>query len=170
MTVLVAVASKYGATKGIAEAIGRGLEQRGVEANVVDVESLDGLAGYDAVVLGSAVYAGRWLQSARHFVDEHAAELALRPVWLFSSGPIGNPPKPDPDEAVQIDKIVAVVGPREHRVFSGALDKTCLSFPERALVRAFQAAEGDFRDWDAIDAWTEAIAAALGATAHAAAR
>jgi menaquinone-dependent protoporphyrinogen oxidase len=162
MTVLVAVASKYGATRGIADAIGRGLVERGIDAHVLDVEEVDGVAGYDAVVLGSAVYAGRWLQAARSLVDERVAELALLPTWLFSSGPIGAPPKPEPDEAVQIDKIIGLLAPREHRVFAGELVRSRLSLPERALVRAFRAAEGDFRDWDEIDAWAGSIAASLG--------
>jgi menaquinone-dependent protoporphyrinogen oxidase len=111
------------------------------------------------------VYAGRWLQPARRFVDERVAELAAVPVWLFSSGPVGSPPKPDPDEAVQIDRVAGLVGAREHRVFSGELVKSRLSFPERAVVRAFHAPEGDFRDWDAIDDWAESIAVALRAEA-----
>jgi menaquinone-dependent protoporphyrinogen oxidase len=168
MTVLVAVASKYGATRGIADAIGRGLGQRGVDARVQDVEAVGTLDGVDAVVLGSAVYAGRWLQSARHFVEENAAELASRPTWVFSSGPIGSPPKPEPREAVQIEKVEQLLQPREHRVFAGELVRDRLSFPERALVRAFHAAEGDFRDWEEIDRWAESIAVELRAAEPAA--
>jgi menaquinone-dependent protoporphyrinogen oxidase len=164
MTVLVAVASKYGATFEIAEAIGRGLRERGIVADVEHVEDVDEIVGYDAVVLGSAVYAGRWLQQARKLVDERVGELSALPVWLFSSGPIGSPPKPEPDEAVQIDKIASLVDARDHRVFAGQLVKERLSFPERAIVRAFHAAEGDFRNWEEIDAWAGRIAEALTGT------
>ena len=94
MTVLVAAASKYGATAEIAEAIGRALREGGVAADVRPVEQAGDLAGYAGVVLGSAVYVGRWLEPGRRFVDEHAEELAAKPTWLFSSGPVGDPPKP----------------------------------------------------------------------------
>jgi menaquinone-dependent protoporphyrinogen oxidase len=161
MTVLVAVASRHGATREIAEAIGRGLSARGVGAEVRSVDEVDGVAAYEAVVLGSAVYAGRWLKAARQFAEANAEDLAARPTWLFSSGPIGDPPRPSEEEAVQVGQIVAATAAREHRVFAGKLDKRGLSFAERAVVVAFRAAEGDFRDWEAIAAWADAIADVL---------
>ena len=161
MRALVAVASRHGATTGIAEAIGRGLRTRGVDADVVMIDEVDDLVGYEAVVLGSAVYAGRWLEPARRFVEGHVGELAALPVWLFSSGPIGAPAKPDPDEAVNVERLVTLLAPEDHRVFAGELVRSRLSFAERAVVRAFHAPEGDFRDWDEIDAWAGRIAQAL---------
>ncbi len=94
MTVLVAAASKYGATQEIAEAIGRVLAECGVGAEVMRVEDVGDVTGYEAVVLGSAVYMGSWLEPARRFVEEHGDELAALPTWLFSSGPTGDPPRP----------------------------------------------------------------------------
>ena len=94
-------------------------------------------------------------------MEERGAELAGRPVWLFSSGPLGEPPRPTEDEAVDVAGIVAATGAREHRLFAGRLDRHLLSFRERAVVRAVRAAEGDFRDWDEIDGWADTIAAAL---------
>ena len=138
------------------------IRERGLDADCEPVGEVDDLGGYDAVVLGSGVYAGRWLEPARSFVDEHVGELATLPVWLFSSGPIGAPPKPAPEEAVHIDKIVALVKPRDHHLFAGQLVRSRLSFPERAVARAFHSPEGDFRDWDEIDAWAGEIAAELG--------
>ena len=49
---------------------------------------------FDAVVLGSAVYMGQWMRPARELAERSAAALAARPVWLFSSGPVGEPAKP----------------------------------------------------------------------------
>ena len=161
MRVLVAVASKYGATGEIAEAIGRRLAEHDLDTEVRDVSEIRDLADFEAVVLGSAVYAGRWLEGARAFVDEHADELAARPTWLFSSGPIGDPPRPAEDAAVQLDEIVKRTSAREHRILSGKLDRTKLSFGERAIAFAFRAAVGDFRDWDAIAAWANEIADVL---------
>ena len=161
MTVLVAVASKYGATREIAEAIGRTLAEGGVEPLVMPADEVDGVAAFEAVVLGSAVYTGRWLEPARRLAEECADEFAARPTWLFSSGPIGSPPRPVPEESVQVDDLLAATSAREHRVFAGKLDKSRLSFPEKALVIAFRVKDGDFRDWDEIAAWAAGIAAVL---------
>lgn len=81
MTVLVAAASRHGATREIAEVIAQELGARGVEADVADVERVDDVAGYEAVELGSAIYVGKWLEPARRFVDRHAETLSSRPTW-----------------------------------------------------------------------------------------
>jgi menaquinone-dependent protoporphyrinogen oxidase len=127
---------------------------------VLAPDRVDDLSPYRAVVLGSAVYAGRWVKSAR----ELAARLAESPsgvdTWLFSSGPIGDPPKPE-EEAVDVAEIMDKTSAREHRVFPGKIDKSKLNFAEKAIVIAVHAAEGDFRDWDAVDAWAGEIAESL---------
>lgn len=162
MKVLVAAASKHGATYEVAEAIGRGLRERSLDVDVRDVDDVRGLSGVDACVLGSAVYVGRWLGPARQFVEANAEALSAIPTWLFSSGPLGDPLKPDEEHAVDVTEIVAVTSAREHRLFAGALDKGKLGFGERAVVMAVRAADGDYRNWDEIDAWTGEIAASLG--------
>lgn len=161
MTVLVAAASKYGATAEIAEAIGRALRESGVSADVRPVEQAGDLSGYAEVVLGSAVYVGQWLESARRFVEKHADELAARPTWLFSSGPVGDPLKPEAGQAVQIEQLMAKTKARGHRLFAGKIDKGKLGFGERALTLALRVAEGDFRDWAEIAAWARTIAGAI---------
>ena len=162
MRVLVTAASRHGATHEIAEAIARGLVQRGVEAQALPTEELESLDGYDAYVVGSAVYVGRWLDPARELVEANAGALAARPVWLFSSGPLGPPgdlkPEGDPVDAADL---VAAVGAEDHRVFAGRLDRTLLSFGEKAVVLAVRAPEGDFRDWAAIDGFAAEIAGEL---------
>ena len=125
---------------------------------VAAVEDVDAVAGFEAVVVGSGVYAGRWLEPARRLVEEHCDELVRIPTWLFSSGPIGSPPRPDDAHAVDVAELVAAAGPRGHRVFAGRLDRHRLGFGERAMVFAFRAADGDFRDWDAIATWAGGIA------------
>ena len=97
MKVLVAAASKHGATFEIASRIGSELEVRGLETVVADPGDIDSLDEIGAVVLGSAVYAGHWLASAKDFVGRFEPVLSTTPVWIFSSGPIGDPPKPDED-------------------------------------------------------------------------
>mgnify|MGYP005609704891 CR=1 FL=1 len=162
MTVLVAYASKHGGTQGIAEAIGRSLTTEGVANEVRAVDQVETLAGYDAVVLGSAVYMGRWMDAALRFVDAHQATLTGRPVWLFSSGPLGDPPHPTEEHAVEVAEVAAATTAREHRLFTGRLDKHHLNFGERAVVVAVRAPDGDFRDWDEIAEWAHEIARGVG--------
>jgi menaquinone-dependent protoporphyrinogen oxidase len=161
MRVLVASATRHGATGEIAEAIASTLAARGVDAELRRIEDVPDVNGYDAVVLGSAVYIGKWLEPARQFAAEHAAELAVRSTWLFSSGPLGDPPVPDAAHAVQLGDLMERTRARDHRLFAGKLDPFRVSFLERTIARAVRAKAGDFRDWDAIYAWANAIADTL---------
>jgi menaquinone-dependent protoporphyrinogen oxidase len=162
MRILIGVASKHGSTGEIAARIATALSAGLVGDAVVEVRpaaDVDDATSYDAVILGSAVYMGRWLDDAR----QAAARIAThppRPVWLFSSGPIGDPPKPD-EEPVDVSDLVKTTNSRGHRVFAGRIDRHRLSFGEKALVLALRVPDGDFRDWDAIDAWGAQIIAEL---------
>jgi len=160
MRVLVAVASKHGSTMEIARMLGTSLTLRKIETDVVPVGSVASLEEYDAVVLGSSVYMGHWLEPARLFAGEHADELLQRPVWLFSSGPLGDPARPAEDPAYAAN-LVEMTDAREHRVFGGSLWKEDLGIAERAMVAAVGAPEGDFRPWAEIDEWAGQIADAL---------
>lgn len=164
MRVLVAAASRYGATLEIADAIGTGLSDAGMDADVLRAEEVNDLEPYDAVVLGSAVYMGKWLEPARALVDAYAGELSRRPTWLFSSGPVGDPLKPSTDDAVKVDEIVDATAARGHVLLAGKLDKGKLRFGDRAVVSAFRSPDGDFRDWEEIEAWARSIAADLART------
>jgi menaquinone-dependent protoporphyrinogen oxidase len=170
MRVLVVHASQFGATRGIAERVTQVLERRGLAAECYPVAELSNLVGANAVVIGSAVHGGHWLDDATRFVYRHAEELKVVPVWLFSSGPLGDravaAPQPDPKEVAAFRTLLA---PRGHVVFPGAYDRETADFShsgllERTLVARLMP-EGDWRDWDLIDRWAEEIAAALGATA-----
>ena len=173
MKVLVAYASKYGATRGIAEFICEKLRQGGVEADARDVESVKDVRSYDAFVIGSALYMFHWMRGARQFVSKNSDALSTHPVWLFSSGPVGNDPKNAKGQDLlevsgpkELDELRRMTGAREHRVFFGALDGSKLTgttgFFYR-MARRSQAAresmpEGDFRDWKGIEAWAADIA------------
>jgi len=89
MAVLVAYASKHGSTQGIAERIAEKLRQLGKEAEARPVDAVEDPESYEAFVIGSAVYYGSWLKEATEWVYRNQAVLAGRPVWLFSSGPLG---------------------------------------------------------------------------------
>lgn len=172
MHVLVTYASKYGGTAGIAQRIAERLSARGLHADVVHVDAIDGLDGYDAVVAGGAVYLGRWHKDFRRFLDDHGAALATRPTWLFSSGPLGTEEVDEHGEDLkkvtepaELPEAIDAIHPRAHTVFFGALTPSKLGVGPR-LMRLLPAGRkllpaGDFRDWDDIDAWADGIARTL---------
>jgi menaquinone-dependent protoporphyrinogen oxidase len=162
MRVLVTAASRHGATHEIAAAIADGLARRGLDAEARPAEELSSLDGYDAYVIGSAVYVGRWLAPARELVEAHAEALTSRAVWMFSSGPLGPPEALKPEgDPVDADDMVQAAGALGHRVFAGRLDRSLLGLGEKAVVIAVRAPEGDFRDWAAIDDFAAEIAGHL---------
>jgi menaquinone-dependent protoporphyrinogen IX oxidase len=97
MKVLVRAASKYGAASEIGQAAADVLAERGCEVTVLPPEKVSAVQEFDAVVLGSAVYLGQWMKPGRELAERYAGALAARPVWLFSSGPVGEPAKPAGD-------------------------------------------------------------------------
>ncbi|HKZ83736.1 MAG TPA: flavodoxin domain-containing protein [Anaerolineae bacterium] len=149
--ILVAYASKHGATEEIAEKIGQVLRQAGLRADVLPADRVSDVTPYQAVVFGSAVYAGQWRQEAATFLEASEKTLAERPVWLFSSGPTG---EGDPVELMKgfrfpeaLQPIADHIRPRDIAFFHGALDMKELSLPERLIVKGIKAPLGDFRDW-----------------------
>ncbi len=177
MTVLVAYASRHGATEGIAERIAARLRLDGLAVEAVPAATVRDASAYDAFVVGSAAYMFHWLTDAVRFVKRNRATLAARPVWIFSSGPLGTERvdakgrdallASEPKEFAQFR---AMLQPRGEQVFFGAFD---LAGPPVGLAERFTrmmpAARdalpvGDFRDWAAIDAWADAIAQQLGGT------
>ena len=177
MKTIVVYASKYGSTKGIAEFITEKLLQQGTQAEARNIDEVPNPGDYDALVVGSAVYMGHWMDEAVEFVRRNRAVLANRRVWLFSSGPLQlgpeisslSSPKLEPKEIAELRE---AIHPRDHKIFFGALNPNKLRFKHRAL-RKLPAArailpEGDFRDWNDIEAWANAIARALEAPCEAA--
>lgn len=164
MKVLVSAASRHGATSEIAKAIADALTTAGIEADVRAPEQVASVTPYDGVILGSGVYAGRWLAPAKQLIEREAAALASKPVWLFSSGPLGDPTKPerDPEDVELLLKRTHAVS---HRLFAGKVDKRQLGIAEKAIFAVVRAPEGDFRPWPAITEWAMVIADTLRARA-----
>ena len=178
MSILVAYATRHGATRGIAERITERLRAAGLDAEARPAAEVRDAARYDAFVVGAAAYMFHWLEDATTFVQRNRALLAERPTWVFSSGPVGT-------EAVDKegrDVLVAsepkefaefrdAIHPHDEKVFFGAIDPASkpIGLAERvmSLMPAAKAAlpQGDFRNWPAIDAWADAIAHELAGAA-----
>jgi menaquinone-dependent protoporphyrinogen oxidase len=160
MRVLVAVASRHGSTNLIADCLHEELEASGCRADLLDAEAPTNMADYDAVVLGSAVYDGRWLKPARKFAERHEAELRGKPVWLFSSGPVGAPARPA-EPAVDAVEWTRRLNARGHEIFAGRVDRAVLGWAERLGLRELDVPDGDYRSWLEVGRWARSIAAAL---------
>lgn len=169
--VLVAYASKYGATRDIAEKIGQVLQQSGFTVDVLPAGNAGEIREYKAVVLGSAVYAGSWRKEAVQFLTDNEAMLAQHPVWFFSSGPTG---EGDPVELMkgwtfpEAQKPIAErIQPRDIALFHGEIDTKKLNFGEKLIVKGVRAPVGDFRVWESVTTWAEGIAETLRETVNA---
>jgi menaquinone-dependent protoporphyrinogen oxidase len=164
--VLVTYASKYGATKEIAEKIGAVLRQAGISTDLMSVEQVRDIAPYQAVILGAAVYIGKWPKEAVKFLQANEPILAGRMVWLFSSGPTG---EGDPVQLLEgwllpdeVKPVINRIHPKGITVFHGHINPEKVNFIEAwAVKRLVKKPMGDFRDWNAITAWTTSIAEAM---------
>lgn len=163
--ILVAYATKHGATAEVAQRIGDILKGEGLDVQVLPVKKAAKPDQYRAVVLGSAVYIGGWRKEAAQYLQENEAALASLPVWLFSSGPTG---EGDPVELLKgwripdaLKPVAERIQPRDIAVFSGELDEQKMNFLEKTIIKNVKAPTGDFRDWPAIESWAKGIAAAL---------
>lgn len=169
MAILVAYASRHGSTQGIAERIAQGLRDAGREAVALPVHDVGDASQYEAFVIGSAAYAWHWMREASKFVRQNRDLLAQRPVWLFSSGPLGNEPTDAKghdlrrvSEPREIAQFQVMIKPKDHHVFFGALDFSGLGLTQK-WIRWMPAArraipEGDFRDWEEVTGWATSIA------------
>ena len=174
MRILVAYASRHGATKGIAERIAATLERNALQVTLRDAADVESIEGFDAFVIGSAAYMGAWEKPAAALVHAHGAALARRPVWLFSSGPVGcetvDKQGRDVVEASrpkEFAEFADLLHPRDEKIFFGAYDpfREDATFAEKLIVKVPAIRDvlpaGDFRDWPAIEAWADGIAREL---------
>ena len=165
--ILVAYGTKYGATGEIAERIGQVLREAGMPVDVLPADRVSDVAPYSAVVLGSAVYVGQWRKEAARFLKANAAALSERPAWFFSSGPTGEGDV-DPVKQTQdwrfpkgLEPIADRILPKDVAVFRGAAFAERLNWFHRWMLSQVKAPLGDYRDWEAIEAWAGGIAEAL---------
>jgi menaquinone-dependent protoporphyrinogen oxidase len=158
-TVLVAYASKHGSTAEIAQVIGDTLGHNGFSVDVLSVEQVAMVRDYDAIVLGGSVYTGKWLKEAVNFLWTNSQSLRDIPLYIFSSGPIG---EGDPIDMMdgftipnEIQDLTAEMNLRDVRVFHGKIDLRKLTLAELMLFKSVAARTGDYRKWDAIKLWAQ---------------
>ena len=158
--VLVAYGTTNGSTARIAETIAEVLRKEGMTAKAMPARSVTDLGSYDAVVVGGGLYAGRWHKDTRRFIRHHNRELARRPLWLFSSGPLdASASERDIPPVPGVKRAIVRLDAEEHATFGGCLEEGAKGFIARKIISAGKG--GDFRDFADIEAWAGRIATRL---------
>jgi menaquinone-dependent protoporphyrinogen oxidase len=155
--VLVAYASKYGSTGGVADAIGKELCRKDVAADVVLIKNANSISSYQGVVIGSPIYRGKWMPEATDFVKKNKDSLCKVPVAYFLVGmTLARHPEKRVEALSYMDpilKAVPEIKPVDIGTFAGALDYNSLSWINKKILESKGSPEGDFRDWNDIRAW-----------------
>jgi menaquinone-dependent protoporphyrinogen oxidase len=157
-SVLVTYASKYGSTGGVADAIAKELCAKGVKADVVLIKNASNVGSYQGVVIGSAIYKGKWMSEAIDFVNKNQDVLRQMPVAYFLvCMTLSQPTERKRAQVLSymdpILKAVPKIKPVGIGTFAGALNYSNLSWLTKKIMESKGSPEGDFRDWNAIRAW-----------------
>ncbi|MEW1775459.1 flavodoxin domain-containing protein [Streptomyces sp. NPDC086777] len=159
-TVLVTYGTRNGSTAHIAESIADTLREKGLTVETMRAVSVPFVDRYDAVVVGGGLYAGRWHKDARTFVRRHRKDLAERPVWFFSSGPLdASASERDIPPVRAVRRAMQDLHARGHATFGGCLEEDADGWLARRILHSGKG--GDFRDFEAVEAWAAGIAGEL---------
>jgi menaquinone-dependent protoporphyrinogen oxidase len=155
--VMVAFGTTNGSTAQIAEAIAAVLRKDGLTVDTLPARSVASVSSYDAFVVGGGLYTGRWHKDARRFVRRHRRTLAEHPLWLFSSGPLdASAAERDIPPVPGVKRAMVRLDAREHVTFGGCLEEGAKGRIAGMILRSGKG--GDFRDFDAIEAWARRVA------------
>lgn len=165
MTILVTYASRSQSTAEIATKIGNTLQQQGVSVEVRSMSDVHDLSDYDAIVVGSAIRRQNWLPEAMHFMEVHQETLRQKPVAAFLvciALATDKPARAQRTASAWMQPARNLVSPVSEGYFAGVLDiRKIPERPYRILFRLIVALglfkEGDFRDWQQIRGWAQAL-------------
>jgi menaquinone-dependent protoporphyrinogen oxidase len=158
-SILLAYATRFGSTQEVAETITAELREAGLEVDLQPMQEVKTLDNYDAVVLGAAIYGSKWHPDAHKFLSQNQEILRQRPVAIFALGPLSTSDAAMRRSRRQLDKELEKypwLKPVALEMFVGKLDPSKLGFFERLGSTA-----SDYRNWDAIRAWANALPAQL---------
>lgn len=159
--ILVAYASKYGATKGIAERVAEVLKADGLPVDLLDAGDVKDISTYPYVVLGSAMYIGQWYKPAMKFLKRHVDALEAKEVWTFCSGPTeeGDPVEllDDWKPSDKLKELLDRINPHTMTIFAGVMQAENMSGFDRFIVNKIGVEQGDYRDWPTIEEWAREI-------------
>lgn len=166
MKVLIGYASMHGSTAEVAHFMGQIFRERGVETAILAVDKVESVKEYDAFLIGSPIYAGMWLTEMSRFLDQFGADMAGKPVyfWITCIRIL----EPDGHQHALDNYLhrptLEKIGARDVGVFAGKLRFETIDWNERWTLSArYDGKElpgsrnDDFRDWNAIRAWTTQV-------------
>ena len=163
MQVVVAYGSKAGGTAEIAHAIAERLSTHGLTVEVSDAAELQDADGFDAIVVGSSLYAGRWRNPCVRYLRRLAKDRYAGPVWLFHSGPLTDEEAHTPQDLPRrVAELAERLDTRDVVTFGGVLDEQVSGVIAKRLAKTMA---GDWRDWGDIEAFADGIADDLRASA-----
>lgn len=157
--ILVTYASKAGSTAEVANAISQTLGAQGNQVDAIPVRKVATLEGYDQIVLGSAIRASHWLPEALNFLKKNQAVLSQKPVSFFTVCLTLSDDTPENRKLVEayLTPVRTILEPISMGFFAGKMDPSKLNFIERMIIKAIKAPSGDFRNWEAIEAWAKEL-------------
>jgi menaquinone-dependent protoporphyrinogen oxidase len=157
-TILVAYGTRHGSTREVAEAVADGLRSCGLEVETLDATRAVDVSGYAGVVVGGALYMGRWHPSALSLLERNRRVLAALPVAVFGMGPRTLAEQEVESSRAQLERALAKVPevkPFSVAIFGGVIGPHALRFPFNRIPAS------DARDWDAIAGWAAELATRL---------
>lgn len=165
MTILVTYGTKMHGTEGLAGMVADALRTEGFAVDVAPARDVGDVSGYDAVIVGGALYALRWHKDARRFVKHHVDELAERPTYFFSSGPLDDTAAAGDIPPVKgVQALMDQVHARAHVTFGGRLPADAEGFPASSMAKKHA---GDWRDGEQVRSWVDSIVPGLRSVQHA---
>jgi menaquinone-dependent protoporphyrinogen oxidase len=157
--VLITYASKAGSTANVAERIARKLEEKNLNVDLQPVNEVSGIESYSTVVLGSAIRAGSLLPEAKSFLYKQQAQLQQKHFSVFVVCLTLQNDTEDNRKTVSayLDPVRSQIKPNKEGLFAGVMNASRLGFLARMMMKAMKAPDGDYRSWEAIDAWAEEL-------------
>ena len=167
--ILIAYATRHGATSSIAAKIADVLCEEGFQVDIALARKVKDISEYDSIIVGSPIYIGQWLRGARRFLNRHQDVLAGRRVAVFITCTYLQDDNDTPErrahaKELYIDPVLEklpAIEPLGFGIFSGEFLYKELYPVEFILMKLAKFPEGDFRNEEKIRAWALEMSALL---------
>jgi menaquinone-dependent protoporphyrinogen oxidase len=178
---LIVYGTRFGATKGTADIIGKLLQEQNLDVKVVNAkeDKIKDITEYQLIVVGSGMALGNWVNEAEDFIKRFRKELENKKIALFISSL-----KPIEEKQGKTDLVAKIrkigledkilkynLKPISVGIFGGVIDYNKLNFLLRKSMEVgyksalqkhgFKEVESgvyDLRDWNEIHIWAKELA------------
>jgi menaquinone-dependent protoporphyrinogen IX oxidase len=181
MKALIVYGTRYGATAGTSEEIGKVLREEGFDVKIVNAkeEKVKGISDFTLVVIGSGIQMGKWTGEAEDFLKKFQKEFGQKKVAIFVSSMKSVSEREGKTEDLEKarktyldDKVTKYsLNPIEVGFFGGVLDFNKMNIVMRktlGFIRPQLEKDGfkqiqpnvyELRDWEEIRTWAKKLAA-----------